>query len=118
MANHGATKVAQVWINVLLKHDGKAVGIVGTGLAFDEFLLDSVAMGQAGVTNLFVDNNLAIQLNRDSKMINLASIAKPDAQGLKVDALFTHTSAMMALRAARLHQGKIPQRNVARELSR
>ncbi|MDH2918000.1 MAG: diguanylate cyclase [Sideroxydans sp.] len=100
MENHGATKVAQVWINVLLKHEGKAVGIVGTGLALDEFLLDSVAMEQAGVTNLFVDSNLAIQLNRDSKMIDLASIAKPDAQRLKVNALFTQETDMASLRAA------------------
>ncbi len=100
MENHGATKVAQVWINVLLKYDGKAVGIVGTGLALDEFLLDSVAMEQAGVTNLFVDSHMAIQLNRDSSMIDLASIAKADAQRLKTDVLFTEANDRVQLRAA------------------
>ena len=95
---HDADQLAHVWIDVVMKHDGKVIGVVGTGLHLREFLQESVAMDQAGVTNLFVDSEMAIQLNRDPKMIDLASITKPTDQRLKVDVLLTHADDIKNLR--------------------
>lgn len=73
----GTTKV---WINVLLKYDNKTIGIVGTGLDLDPFLKESVAIDQEGIHNLFVDKNLAIQLERDSQLIDYSSNTKQEGQ--------------------------------------
>ncbi len=95
---HDADQTAHVWINAAMKHDGKTIGVVGTGLHLREFLQESVGMTQAGVTNLFVDRDMAIQLNRDSQMIDLASITKSADQRLKVDVLLTHVDDIKNLR--------------------
>ncbi|MFM2407581.1 MAG: hypothetical protein RL358_323 [Pseudomonadota bacterium] len=95
---HDADQLAHVWIDVVMKHDGKVIGVVGTGLHLREFLQESVAMDQAGVTNLIVDSEMAIQLNRDPQMIDLASITKSTDQRLKVDVLLTRADDIKNLR--------------------
>jgi diguanylate cyclase (GGDEF)-like protein/PAS domain S-box-containing protein len=105
---HDANQFAHVWIDVVIKHDGKAIGVVGTGLHLGEFLQESVAMEQAGVTNLFVDSDMAIQLNRDPKMIDLASNTKTAEQRLKVDVLLTRADDIKNLRTVMqrlMHKG-------------
>jgi len=81
--------VTKLWIDVLVRdHQGKILGMVGTGLNLDAFLQDIVDIGQDGITTLFVDYNGAIQLYRDRNYIDFASIIKPEGQKNTVDRLF------------------------------
>lgn len=85
-ANLGVTKV---WINVLVEDGGKVVGMVGTGIDITTFLRETVDVGQAGVLNLFVDRDMAIQLYRDASLIDYASITKNVKERSRVDSLLT-----------------------------
>jgi len=69
----GTTKV---WINFLLRDGNQTLGIVGTGLDLGQFLKESVGIEQDGVRNLFINREMAIQLERDTNLIDYASIAK------------------------------------------
>lgn len=80
--------VVKVWINVLLKKDGKVLGVIGTGIDLTEFLKESVDIEQPGVHNFFVDRSLAIQLSADPRLIDFASIAKTEKERIRIDQLF------------------------------
>lgn len=84
--NLGVTKV---WINVLVEDEGKVVGMVGTGIDITTFLKETVDVGQAGVYNIFVDRDRAIQLYRDASLIDYASVTKDVKQRSRVDTLLT-----------------------------
>lgn len=51
-------------------------------------VLETIDIGQEGITTLFVDYNGAIQLYRDRNYIDFASIIKPQGQKNTVDLLF------------------------------
>jgi len=80
--------VTKLWIDVLIRDGSEVLGIVGTGLALDDFLQEIVDLNQPGITTLFVDQNGAIQLHRDPAKINYANIVKPEGQKILVDQLF------------------------------
>ena len=67
-------KTTKVWINFLLRDNKKVIGIIGTGLTLDQFLQESVNIEQKGIQNIFVNKDLDIQLERDSNLINFASL--------------------------------------------
>lgn len=73
-------KVTKLWIDVLMQDDDQTLGIVGTGMELEAFLRDVVDLRQPGITSLFVDANGAIQLFRDQKLIDFASVVKPEGQ--------------------------------------
>ncbi|MFB4204978.1 hypothetical protein KBTX_01517 [wastewater metagenome] len=80
--------VTKLWIDVLLRaDDGRVLGIVGTGLDLEDFLRDTVDLSQPGITTLFVDYNGAIQLYRDQRLIDFATIVKPEGQKNTIDLL-------------------------------
>lgn len=79
--------VTKLWIDVLMRDGDRIVGIVGTGMALDEFLNDIVDIDQPGITTLFVDHTGAIQLHRDPDLIDYATIVKPEGQKSTVDLL-------------------------------
>ncbi|MDD2915961.1 MAG: diguanylate cyclase [Gallionella sp.] len=88
----------KVWINVVLKHENKAVGVIGTGLDITQFIKESVDIEQPGIHTLFVDRDMAVQLYRDPKFIDFASITKSVEQRRKVDALLTDPADIEQLR--------------------
>ncbi|NIC42813.1 sensor domain-containing diguanylate cyclase [Aquabacterium sp. A08] len=73
-------KVTKLWIDVLMRDGDHTLGIVGTGVELDAFLREVVDLSQPGITSLFVDGNGAIQLYRDQKLIDFASVVKPEGQ--------------------------------------
>jgi diguanylate cyclase (GGDEF)-like protein len=93
--NLGVTKV---WINVLVEDAGKVVGMVGTGIDITAFLRETVNVGQAGVHNIFVDHDMAIQLCRDASLIDYASVTKDINHRSRVDALLTDPGDIARLR--------------------
>jgi len=90
----------KVWINVLIKHEGKVIGVTGTGIDLSEFLQESMGINQPGIENFFVDKSLAIQLSTDKKLIDYASIAKDVNDRLKIDVLFKDPEDIAKLRRA------------------
>lgn len=79
--------VVKVWINVLIKDGDKVLGVLGTGIDLTEFLKESVGINQSGVENFFIDQNMAIQLSTDTRLIDYASIAKTTGERIKIDVL-------------------------------
>ncbi len=90
--------VTKVWINVLVKHDNRALGVIGTGIDITEFLRETVDIHQPGVHNLFVDRDMAIQLYREAELIDYASITKDVKHRSKVDVLLTDPDDIESLR--------------------
>ena len=73
-------KVTKLWVDVLMRDGNETLGIVGTGMDLEAFLRQVVDLGQPGITSMFVDSTGAIQLFRDQKLIDFASIVKPEGQ--------------------------------------
>ena len=70
------TNVTNIWINCQIIADGKVIGVVGTGFNLKSFLKNFVDTAQDEVYNIFVDENLAIQLERNKNLIDYATISK------------------------------------------
>ena len=68
--------VTKVWINFVLTKGNERLGVLGTGFDFDSFLRESVGVEQEGIRNFFINKKLAIQLARDAKLIDYASMTK------------------------------------------
>jgi len=79
--------VTKVWINVLLRDGDRILGVLGTGLDLTDFIREVADIAQPGVTNLFVDQNAAIQIYRDVGYIDFSSIAKSQSQQHSIDLL-------------------------------
>lgn len=83
----GTTKV---WINYLLRYEGKVIGVIGTGLTLDSFLEQSVGVQQEGIHNFFINEDLAIQLEKDQSMIDYASNTKNKNEHNSLKLLFNN----------------------------
>ena len=77
--------LVKVWVDFLIKHEGKTVGVIGTGFDFEQFLNESVGVEQEGVRNFFMNKDLAVQLARDTHLIDYASLTKIDGQHKTID---------------------------------
>lgn len=91
--------VTKLWIDVPMRDGDEVLGIVGTGIELERFLDEIVDIGQPGVNTLFVDLSGAIQLHRDAKLIDFASVVKPEGQKSLVDQLLDHDEDRTRLRA-------------------
>jgi diguanylate cyclase (GGDEF)-like protein len=103
-------KVTKLWIDVLMRDGDQVLGIVGTGVELDTFLRDVVDLSQPGITSLFVDANGAIQLFRDQKLIDFASVVKPEGQKSLFTQLFdtSEDRSRMQAHLQRLGQASHP----------
>jgi diguanylate cyclase (GGDEF)-like protein/PAS domain S-box-containing protein len=79
--------VTKVWVNVLVKSGQQVLGIVGTGIDINTFIKQTVDVDQSGFYNLFIDGDMAIQLDQDKSLIDYGSIAKKNSQRSKLDLL-------------------------------
>ena len=104
--------VTKVWINVLMKKDQKILGVIGTGIDLTDFLKETVSPAQQGVNNLFIDKNMAIQLDNDPKLIDYMSIAKEANQRVKVDKLLKRAEDIEHLRLVMAQLEKSPDQNM------
>lgn len=80
----------KVWVDYIVRVEGKVVAIIGTGFDFDRFLKESVGIEQEGISNLFINNELAIQLAKDTDIIDYASITKTDGSHKTISMIFSH----------------------------
>jgi len=88
----------KVWVDYLVRVEGKVVAIIGTGFDFDRFLSESVGIEQEGISNLFISKDLAIQLAKDTSIIDYASITKADGSHKTIEMIFTQPSDIEAIK--------------------
>ncbi|MEX0958876.1 MAG: diguanylate cyclase [Burkholderiales bacterium] len=69
-------QVTKVWVNTVLKHEGKSLAVIGTGVDLSDFIESVLNSAVPGVTNILFDANGAIQAHPDISVIDFASIAK------------------------------------------
>lgn len=69
-------QVTKIWINTVLKVEGKPLAVIGTGVDLADFIQSVISTPDPGVTNLLLDRNGAIQAHQDMSVIDFASIAK------------------------------------------
>lgn len=80
--------VNKVWIDYVIRDNGKVLGIIGTGFDFEQFLKQSVGIEQEGVRNFFISKDMSIQLAKDIHMIDYASITKKDGTHKTISMIF------------------------------
>jgi len=68
--------LTKVWINTVLRDQGKPLAVIGTGVDLTDFIQSVISTPQPGVTNVLLDRNGAIQAHHDVSIIDFASIAK------------------------------------------
>lgn len=92
--------ITKLWIDVLIRDGNDILGIAGTGLDLTSFIENVVEVGGPGVTSLFVDHDGAIQLHRNQKLIDFATISKQPLEHKRVDLLFGRDEDRVAILAA------------------
>lgn len=83
--NLGVTKL---WIDVLIRDGEDILGVAGTGLDLTSFIKGVLEQAQPGITSLFVDHGGAIQIYRDQRYIDYASITKSAREHKTLELLF------------------------------
>lgn len=68
--------VTNVWINCQVRHQGRTIGVVGTGIDLSSFIREVVDIRQRGVESIFIDRSGAIQAHRDPEQIDFHSLTK------------------------------------------
>ncbi|MDD2915760.1 MAG: ATP-binding protein [Gallionella sp.] len=66
--------ITRLWINVPLLHNGKVLGVLGTGLNMDSFTSYTAGTHQTGITSMLIDRNTAIQIYRDTGSIDFSGM--------------------------------------------
>lgn len=69
-------QVTKVWINCLMRQNGAVVGLAGTGIDLTRFINRILSTEQAGVVNMFIDGQGAIQAYPDTRLIDFHSLTK------------------------------------------
>lgn len=82
-------ETTKVWMDVVLESGGKKIGVVGTGFDFERFLRESVGPEQEGIRNFFINKNFAVQLARDTTLIDYNGITKANGEHKTIDLLFS-----------------------------
>ena len=103
--------VTKAWVNVLIKSGKQVLGVVGTGIDINSFIKQTVDADQSGFYNLFIDGDMAIQLDQDASLIDYGSIAKQNSQRSKLDLLLKNPldieNLRQVMRQLELSDGKI-----------
>jgi len=103
-------KVTNVWINALMRADGKPLGLVGTGVALNQFLDEFVSDAEPGVTPIIVDRNGAILAHPDPALISDQAATQAVDPAKTLSALLSDApslaAANAALAAAHAHPGE------------
>lgn len=82
-----ALGITKLWIDVLIRDGNDILGIAGTGLDLTSFINNIVQEGTPGVTSLFLNHEGAIQLHRDTALIDFASISKSGGERKTIELL-------------------------------
>jgi diguanylate cyclase (GGDEF)-like protein len=106
--------VTKLWIDVLIRDGNDILGVAGTGLDLTAFIREVVENSQPGITSLFVDHVGAIQVYRDEKLIDFASITKSAGNHKTLDMLFESDQDRQSVLAAMKEIEQQPTKTVSR----
>ncbi len=101
-------KTTKVWFNVLVKNDGRNIGLTGTGLDLGDFLARFIQSAERGVTPILLNENGAIQAHPNRKLIDFASINDKGAQHSTIYRLL-RPNDQAKMRAALANAAKNPE---------
>ncbi|MDI6028212.1 diguanylate cyclase [Corticibacterium sp. UT-5YL-CI-8] len=90
--------IAKVWVNCLIRGNGQALGVVGTGIDLADFLADMAAPARQGVESLYVDAAGTVQARRGEGQESFS--ATEGAQKAGVFQLIDSEADRQALRSA------------------
>lgn len=71
----------QIWLNVLVRDGGKALGVTGTGLDLSAFIDDFIQTDEAGITPFIINAAGTIQAHRDQQLIAINQAGGQAVQG-------------------------------------
>lgn len=63
-------KRTRVFVNCVIRFEGKALGVTGTAVDLSSFVHEALADTQAGVSTFFVDHDGAVQAHRDPSKVD------------------------------------------------
>lgn len=106
--------VTKLWIDVLIRDGNDILGVAGTGLDLTSFIREVVENSQPGITSLFVDHVGAIQVYRDQKLIDFASITKSAGTHKTLDMLFQTDEDRQTVLAAMKEIEQSPSKTLSR----
>lgn len=93
---------AKVWVSAVVKSEGQKIGVVGTGFDFEHFLYESVGIEQEGVRNFLINKNYAVQLARDTGLIDYNSFSNPNGERKTIDSLFNEKDTLRIKKAMQM----------------
>ncbi|MDA3904257.1 MAG: response regulator [Desulfuromusa sp.] len=101
-------KLTKVWINVVVRNGDRPVGVIGTGLDLTDFINSVIVSDQPGVSNLFVDENGAIQAHGEEAFIDFNTISKNNSERKTIFQQLDSQQDVISLREtiARLKSGQ------------
>lgn len=98
--NDTELRVTKIWINCLVQHEGRVVGVIGTGLDLTGFISLVLEAKQPGVLNMFIDGDGAIQAHPDRAVIDFHTLTKAPSDKKTVYQLMTDKGGAQALSSA------------------
>lgn len=104
-------KVTKLWFNILVKDNGRNIGLAGTGLALNSFLDHFMTDSDQGVTPIVINSDGDIQAYPDPRLIDYSSIGKAGARHNTIYQLMEGQQDVRAIRSAMepaKHNGQIP----------
>lgn len=105
--------VAKVWINVVVRDQGRPLGIAGSGLDLSGFLDDFIRDGANGMTPMIVDPGGAFQAYPDTQRIAFSSGAEAGnvGQGQRIQSLIAdpdqRQTLLNTMQDAERHPGEV-----------
>ena len=109
--NLGVTKL---WIDFLIRDGNDILGVAGTGLDLSQFIREVLDNAQPGISSLFVDHMGAIQVYREERLIDFASISKGSGERKTIALLFDRASDKTAIMGAMQELEKLKSTVVTR----
>ncbi|MDX8408979.1 MAG: diguanylate cyclase [Mariprofundales bacterium] len=91
--------VTKIWINCLVRHGGDVVGVMGTGIDLTEFIHEAVESHQAGVNNIYTNQQGRIQAASEVSMIDFASLTHDTAAGKNIFSLLDRKQDRVAIKS-------------------
>lgn len=95
--NLGVTKL---WIDVLIRDGNDILGVAGTGLDLTSFIREVVENTGPGISSLFVNHEGAIQVYRDERLIDYATITKAAKERNTIELLLDREEDRIAILGA------------------
>ncbi len=88
--------LTNVWINAIVKQDGKKVGLGGSGLDLTEFLKEVVHSPEPGVQTILVNGQGFVQGHSDQQLMEANARIKEESKRLKIDNLVDDPGVVQA----------------------